>query len=51
MEPIQYLVKAEVALEDGITEPDFTECVEETFVVVVSNSSAVLDLTKHVANT
>ena len=50
-ETIQHLVEAEVALEDGITEPDFTEGVEESLIVIVSNSSSVLNLTKHVANT
>ena len=46
-----YLVEAEVALEYGVAEPDFTEGVEEPFIVVVGNSSSVLDLTEHVANT
>ena len=46
-----YLVEAEVALEYGVAEPDFTEGVEELFIVVVGHSSSVLDLTEHVANT
>ena len=46
-----YLVEAEVALEYGVAEPDFTEGVEEPFVIIVGNTSSVLDLTEHVANT
>ena len=36
--------------EHVVTEPNFTECVEQTFVVVVRHSAAILDLPEHVAH-
>ena len=46
-----YLVEIEVLLEHVFTEPDFTESVEKSLVVIVRNSTAILDLSEHVSYT
>ena len=42
------LVEAEVALEDGVAEPDLAEGVQQALIVVVSDATAILDLPEHV---
>ncbi len=48
---LTHLVEAEVALEDGIAEPNFAEGVEEALVEVIRHPAPVLDLSEHVADT
>lgn len=43
------LVELEVVGEEDLAEPDFGVSVEQSFVVVVGDSSAILHFTDHVA--
>ena len=43
-------IEAEVLQEHGLSKPHLAECVEETLVIVICDTSSVLNLTEHVTH-
>ena len=43
-------VENKVWLEHKVSKPDSTECIQQTLVIVVCDTSTILDLSKHVVN-
>lgn len=45
------LVEDKLLLEHGLSKPDFAERVQQSLVIVISDSTTILDLAKHISNT
>ena len=43
-------VEVEFIAESVWTEPDLSVCVQESFIVIISNTTAIVDFTNHVTN-
>lgn len=44
------LVEKEIRSKHIFTKPDFSECVQQTFVIVISHPATILNLPYHIAN-